>query len=134
MFRSDLKARLEKIFIFGKTTFDEPGDSLEQDTLFVTVTRSSSKTHKGWATAKVEGYLTVFSRGDALPYGYFSKRIEQADPLLTNPFFFYEMETDIASSPARMIDIHERRLSFIFLYEEQYDPRQGELTSLELIK
>jgi hypothetical protein len=34
------------------------------------------------------------------------------------------------NSPARLQNIAERRAAFVYLYSAQYDPDQGELTSL----
>ena len=133
MFKKDLKKRLEKIFGFAKTTYDAPSEAFEQDTLFITVASSVARTGSGKATATVTGFLTVYSKKDSLPYGYFNKRIGQAqkeNPELTKPLFFFDMDTDVANSPARLIDIAERRVSFKFQFSEQYDPEQGSLTEV----
>lgn len=132
MFRAELKKKLEAIFGLGKTTFDSPGEGFEQDVLFIAVDKSTSNTGQGKATARVEGTLRVFSRQDALPFGFFNKKIQQAPLELTKDLFFLDIDTDVANSPARTIDIAERNTRFIYLYKAQYDPNQGELTSLEL--
>lgn len=135
MFRKDLQRRLEQIFGIEKTTFLAPSDEFEQDTMFIDVISSSprlSNASGGRETAKVSGTITVFSQDNRLPYGFFNKAIERADPELTNPLFFFDIDTDIGSSPARTQNIHERRVSFVFLYDAQYDPNRGELTSLEI--
>lgn len=133
MFKKDLLRRLEIIFDFAKTTFDAPSEEFEQDTLFIEIAfarpRMSNKSG-GLETAKVVGSLIVYSQDNRLAYGTFSKRIEQAPPAIKRPFFFYDIDTDDASSPARERNIHERRLSFVFLYESQYDPDKGQLTTL----
>lgn len=128
MFKKDLKRRLQEIFEVAKTTFDAPSDAFEQDTLFITITKSTANTGNGKATAIAEGYLTVFSQNDRFPYGFFDKRIHVAqkeNPELTKPLFFFDIDVDIANSPARLINIAERRASFRFLYKEAYDPAKG---------
>lgn len=135
MFRKDLQNRFEQIFALGKTTFLAPSEEFEQDTLFIEIESVSPRVSNaggGKQTAKVVGNVTVFAQDNNLPYGFFNKAIERADPELTSPLFFYDIDTDIAASPARTQNIHERRASFVFLYEGQYDPNKGELTSLSL--
>ncbi len=136
MFRKDLERRLKLIFGFKKVTFSAPSDgsegTFEQDTCFVELEDCKSNAGFGQATAKVQGTIRTFTQDDKMPYGFFNKKIQQANAELTASLFFYETDTNVASSPARIQNIHERRMRFVFLYSEQYDPNQGELTSLEL--
>lgn len=132
MFRRSLKDKLEKVFGFDKTTFDVPSDAFEQDTLFVEITNCRSSVSQGRATAQAWGTLIVYTQNNKLPFGFFNKRIQLADPELTKHFFFYEIDQEVLNSPARMMNITERRCGFMFLFEDQYDPNQGELTSLEI--
>lgn len=130
MFRKDLKRRLEAIFDFKKSTFNAPSESYEQDTLFISVQNAKCSVKANREVAYVNGVITVFSQGDRLPYGFFKKRLQSASGDLTKPLMF-EAETDDDQSPARLQNIHERRVPFVFLYDAQFDPSQGELTSLE---
>lgn len=137
MFRKDLERRLKSIFGVKKVTFSSPADessigTFEQDTIFVEISDCKSSASFGTARAKVEGTIRTFTQDDKMPYGFFTKQIQQADRELTAPLFFYELDTNVASSPARIQNIHERRTRFVFLYSEQYDPNQGEMTSLKL--
>lgn len=135
MFKKDLQDRLEKIFGLDKSTYLAPSTSFEQDTLFIQIDTASPRVtgmQSGRETAKVMGSLTVYSQANRLPFGFFNKAIERATPELTKPFFFYDIDVDLASSPAREQNIHERRTSFVFLYDAQYDPNRGELTDFEL--
>lgn len=134
MFRNDLKNRLENIFGFKKTTFLAPSQSYEQDTLFIDIQTSKTRVTRkkgGAVTAKVTGSLTVFSQDNKLTYGYFNKRIEQADPKFTRGLFFQDIDIDDPASDARLQNIHERICNFTFLYSEQYDPSKGDLTELK---
>jgi hypothetical protein len=137
VFRKDLERRLKAIFGFKKVTFSAPADdsaigTFEQDTGFVEISDCQSSAGFGSARAKVECTLRTFTQDDKMPYGFLTKKIQQAKAELTDPLFFYEIDTNVASSPARIQNIHERRTRFQFLYSEQYDPDQGSITSLEL--
>ena len=129
--------KLGAIFGFKKTTYDQPSvnastGTFEQDILFIQVDRAASVTKEGRATSKVEGSLVVFSQMDKMPFGYFNKRIQQSDPELTRKFFFFDIDLNPTSSPSRIQNITERRVSFVYLYAGQYDPDHGELTSLDI--
>lgn len=132
MFRKELKEKFEKIFGLAKTTFDAPSDAFEQDVLFIEVDECFTKATKGSAIAKITGTLTTFSKQNAMTYGFMNKRVAQAAAELTKDLFLFDVEQDIATSPARLQNISERRTKFLYLYSGQYDPNQGELTSLEV--
>lgn len=132
MFRTELEAKLKQIFGLKKVTFDVPGDSHEQDTLFVEVMENRTRITGNKATAKVQGALTVFAHGDRLPFGFFAKRIALADPELTKDFFFFDLDVNVLSSPARLQDLSEIRGRFVYLYSAQFDPNKGELQTLIL--
>jgi len=131
MYQDELKSKLKRIFGLRKTTFDAPSESFEQDTLFVEISESYSRMTKNTQTSRVNGVLVVYSQGDKLPYGFFNKKIEQADAVLTKDFFFYGFDQNPANSPARTMNIYERRVNFVYLYSAQYDPDQGELTEVD---
>lgn len=131
MFRSDLQERLKSIFGFSKVTFSAPSEDYEQDTLFVEVDNVRSNTGQGRANAYVQGSLITFGQVGKIPYGFFHKRIKESDIELTKPIFIYDTDQNIASSNARLQNLEERRTRFVFLYSAQYDPNQGEITSVE---
>lgn len=136
MFRAELQSKLSTIFGMRKTTFDAPttdssDGSFEQDTLFIEVNECTSRVTEGRAYARVLGSLVVFSQVNKMPFGFFNKRIQQADHSLTKDLFFFDIDLNPANSPARFQNITERRLRFVYLYSAQYDPAQGSITSLE---
>lgn len=135
MFRKDLENRLKSIFGVTKVTFNAYSEDFEQDCIFVEVRECAnrmSNIDKGKETARVTGSIVMFSKDNALPFGFFSKKIEQAKDELSKDLYFFNIDTDAVASPARIQNIHERRCDFVFLYSAQYDPNKGELTSLEL--
>lgn len=135
MFRDEMASTLSKIFGFKKVTFDAPAVSssgtFEQETLFIELSEPNMRVTNGKAFGKIIGSLVVFAQVDKMPYGYFAKRIQQADKSLTKPFFFYDIDLNPVSSPARFQNITERRVRFVYLYSAQYDPSHGSLTSIE---
>ncbi len=133
MFRSDLERRLKSIFGFSKVSFDAPSDAYEQDTLFIEIEQCKSNTSaKGIASAYVAGHFTTFSQVGKMPYGFYNKKIKEADAELTRAIFIFDADQNVLSSNARFQNVEERRTRFVFLYSAQYDPNQGSLTSLEL--
>jgi hypothetical protein len=132
VFKAELLDKLSKIFLMTKTTYNAPSDSHEQDVLFVDIEKATSRISQGKAISKVEGSLTVYS--NKLQFGYFNRKIEQAESELTKQFFFFDIDLNPATSPARVQNISERRTRFIYLYSGQYDPSQGELTSVEFLE
>ena len=129
--------KLVQIFAFKKTSYNAPSvnsstGSFEQDVLFIEVNECRTRAGYGRVTAEVMGSIVTFSQMDKLPFGYFQKRIQLADHSHTKDFFFFDVDLNPVNSPARMQNITERRLRFVYLYESQFDPEHGELTSLEI--
>lgn len=131
MFKKELQKKLEGIFGLGKTTFNDPSDKFEQDTLFITIAQVRSNAGKGSITAEVRGYVTVYAQTDKFPYGFFNKRIALASAELTKGLFFYDIDVDVVASEARLVNIGEHRTSFVYFYKAQYDPNQGSLTEVD---
>lgn len=131
MFKNKLKEKLGRIFGFEKVTFDAPSDQFEQEVIFINVDQVASRITEGRETARVFGSLTVYCQQEKFPFGYMAKRIQRANFLDTEKLFFYDFEEDPAGSPAKMVNLSERRMKFIFLYEGQYDPNLGELTVVD---
>lgn len=131
MFKNDLRRRFESIFGM-KATFNIQSEENEQDTMFINIDicrpRISSR-DGGRETAKVIGSIIVTSQDSKFPYGFMTKCIEKADPDLTRSIFFYDVDAVVQNEG--MVNIHERSTSFVFLYDSQYDPSKGELTSLD---
>lgn len=132
MFKKDLQERLERIFQLRKTTLSAPSDDFEQDTLFVEINEARAKVYSGRIRARVTGVLIVYAQVSKLPYGYFQKKIELAELSDKSPFFFYEIDNDVASSPSRIQNIHERRINFTYVHEMQFDPSKGKLEYLNM--
>ncbi len=133
MFKKDVERRLRSIFGFEKVTFSAPDKEVsEQYCLFVEIDSAKPRPYgKDRICCRVVGKLIAFSQDERLPYGFFAKRIEQANPDDKKSFIF-ETEMDVADSASRYQNIHERHVNFIFLYDAQYDPDRGELTEINL--
>jgi hypothetical protein len=126
VFRAELSETLKRIFSLKKATFDAPSESAEQDCLFIEVERALTSAQPPYQRATVSGKIRVYSTTDKLPYGYFSKKIQEADAEDTRNFFFHSFE----ENSGRLGNLCERTISFVYFYRGQYDPDQGEITSL----
>lgn len=128
MFEKRLADKLRRIFDIEKVTYDRSGESREQEAIFIEVESSRNRIKDAREIAKVTGALHVFAPSEKLKYGYFSKAIADADPADTKDIYFYEFEENLGTYR----NIVERKLQFIYLYDSQYDPNIGELTSVNL--
>ncbi len=128
--------KLSQIFGLRKTTYNQPlmsnEGTFEQETLFIQVEDCKSRATFGRSYAQVLGTLIVFAQMDKMPFGYFNKRIQLASAELTRQFFFFDIDQNPPNSPARVQNISERRVRFVYLYSAEYDPNHGELTDLEI--
>ena len=129
MFETTLSDKLERIFDLKKSTYDIPSESQEQECLFINIQSSKNHFRDGRAVGKVTGTISVFGNPDKLPYGYFSKRLMEAKREDTKDLYFYDIEVNNQMRTG----ISERTMSFIYLYDMQYNPNIGEITSLETV-
>ncbi len=137
MFREQLKYKIEQIFGIPKVTFDFPGErkergelkSIEQESVMIQVDKSNCRVKSGKEYARAQGSISVFANSDKLPFGYFAKRIEQADPDLTKDIFFYDIDE---SSPV-IQNVVDRTLRFVFLYSGDYNPNNDQIDSIKIV-
>lgn len=122
------KEKLRRIFDLENVSFDKPGDSQEQEKLFVDVQIYKGRIKDGRETGHAQGRLSVFANSYKLPYGYFSKRIAAASPEDKREFFFFDFE----ESSGTLSNISERTVGFRYLFGAQYDPELGTLASLSV--
>jgi len=125
---NELKEKFKKIFAVRKVTFDNPGESQEQECLFIEIEDCKSAIKDGVEKHKVTGNAVFFANADKMPLGYFSKRIKQADHDDTKDLFFFDFE----SNSRRNLNIVQRGFSFVYFSSAQYDPKVGEITSIDL--
>lgn len=127
MFEKKLQETLQKIFKVKKVTYDLPGETQEQQALFVEIETSVNSIKDGKEIARVTGNAYLFGTNEQVPFGFFSKAIAEADPDLTKDFFFYDFE----SNARRYLNKVQRGLSFVYFFDGQYDPETGSITSVE---
>lgn len=123
MFEKSLADKLKRIFDLKKVTFDLPGDAQEQECIFIEVKTSASRVKDKKSTANVTGAVRIFCNSEKMPYGYVTKRIVEAKPEDTKDLFFYDFE----ENAGQFRNISERSMSFIYLFESQYNPDVGEI-------
>lgn len=127
MFEKELKDRLTKIFAVKKATYAAPSESGEQDVLFINIEQASNVINQGRAKSMVRGSIAMIGNADKLPFGFFSKRINAADPADTKPLTFYDFETNTQ----RYQNLVQRTCSFVYFFNGEYDPEAGSITSVE---
>jgi hypothetical protein len=120
-----LQNKLIRIFDIAKVTFDEPGESREQNCLFLDVETTRFNYTEGYYRGKLTGKATMFAPNDKLPLGYFAKRVRLADPADTKDLFFTFEE-----SSKMYQNIVQRSFTFVYLFNGQYDPETGSIESV----
>jgi len=129
MFEESLKTKFDQIFgLKLPTTLDDVGESEEQDRLFLTVSSCVPSIKDGYATERVEGEAFMYGSSEKLPFGFFAQAIRNADQDLKKDMFFYDLETNNKTEN----NIVRRSFRFVYFYNEQYDPRIGSITSVQL--
>lgn len=127
MFEQELVEKFKAIFGIEKVTYDVPGESREQNCLFIEIENCRNSIKDGKAMGMVTGNAVVFQKHGAIPFGFFSKAIARAPATLTKDLFFF----DIESNTQRFRDIVQRGFSFTYFFNSQYDPPAGTITSVE---
>jgi len=127
VFEKDLGDKFKRIFDLPKVTFDQPGQSEEQGCLFVDIDKSRHRVKDGRVIGRVEGTAYVYDTGGKLPFAYFSKQIAKADAADTKDLFFFDMETNEKG----FLNVVKRGFGFVYLFNSQYDPEIGTITSIE---
>ncbi len=128
MFETSLTEKLQRIFDLKKVTFDMPSESHEQECIFIEVDQAKSSIKDGSELCMVRGKLRVYCNNSKLPYGYFGKKIRQAELADTKDLFFYDLE----ENAGQFQNIALRSMSFVYFYNGQYNPELGSMTSIEL--
>lgn len=122
----ELLDKLKRVFDIGKASMDTISDSKEQNCLFIEVQSSRYNYRDLKVTGRMSGLVTLFAPGDKLPFGYFAKRIQQADVDDTIDLFFYDLE----ENRLVMKNIVERTCRFVYFFNGQFDPEVGTITSI----
>ncbi len=128
MFEQELAEKFKRIFGLQKVTYDQPGESQEQECLFIDVEESKNRFLDQIQMAQVKGTGTIFANADKMPFGFMSKRIKDADHADTKDLFFHDIETN----SNRFQNIVQRSFSFIYFYTGQYDPNLGTISTVTI--
>lgn len=128
MFKAELSEKFEQIFKVKKVSYDLPGESREQECLFVNIETCRTSVKDGRVKSMITGSAYMVAQNDKLPFGFYMKAIKQADLTLTKDLFFY----DIESNTQRFRNIAQLGFSFTYFFDSQYDPAIGSITSVDL--
>lgn len=129
MYEKALSEKLKAIFEVKKTDYGLPGESQEQECLFINIEKSQVQPKDGMVKIKVTGTVLMYAFNQKLPFGYFNLQIAKAPNALTHDIFFYDFEENTRS----FRDIVQRSLSFVYFFSSQHDPSIGNIESLDQI-
>lgn len=130
MFEKALAEKFKKIFKVKKVSFDQPGESLEQECLFIEIESAKISIKDDRAKAMVNGNALINSTNEKLPFAYYSKNIAEASVDDTKDLFFYDFENNTRIYRDKV----QRAFSFVYFFDSQYDPETGNITSIEFIE
>lgn len=105
-----------------------PGESQEQECLFVEIEKTRDQIKDGKTRSMISGNASIFGINDKLPFGFFAKAIKQADQAITKDFFFYDIETNNKIYRDKV----QRSFSFVYFFSGQYDPDTGSIDEVTL--
>lgn len=123
-----LQDKLSRVFSMNRVTYDSPGESFEQGTLFIEVESIINSFKDGRHLGRVIGRLFLYAQAEKVPFGSLAKKIAEADAADTVDFFFHDFEENVR----RPHNIVGRSLSFVFFFNVQYNPEVGTMTSINL--
>ncbi len=128
MFEKTLEASLKEIFGVKKVTYDQPGENEEQECIFIEVEKSRNNVKDKKFIAQVNGTLTIVGNSDKMPYGFFSKKIDEAKPEVKRNLAFFNFERN-----SRVFrNIVQRTVDFTYFFSGQFDPNLGNITSVTI--
>jgi hypothetical protein len=128
MFKDELTQKLKKIFAVKKVTFDQPGESDEQDCVFVDVEKSENRFKDKRALSKVSGRLTINANSAKMPFGYLSKKIAECKPEDRAGLSFFDLEENSKS----IQNLVQRSCTFVYFFSSQYDPNIGNIDTVTI--
>jgi hypothetical protein len=114
-----------QVFELPKVTLDAASVSGEQEMVFIDIDSARPDIRDGSEVYRVEGRFRIFANSEKMPIGYIGKQIKKHSKLVKDLFFF-----GFEDNGLRLRNIVERSVSFHYFYNAQYDPNQGELTSI----
>ena len=127
MFETKLSAKFKTIFGVEKVTYNQPSESQEQRCLFIEIEDAKNSFKAGRMLSMIRGKAVLFAQNDQLPFGFFSKAIEQ-HPKETKDLFFYDMEENTRTYQ----NLVQRSFSFVYFFDGQYDPDVGTIDNVNL--
>ena len=127
MFEATLEAKFKTVFDVKKVSYSLPGESEEQECLFVEVESARNQVTDGNIKIVVQGKASMFANGDKLPFGYFAKKIAEhlSD---TKDLFFFDIEANSRIYQNKV----QRGFAFVYFFNSQYDPDLGTLNSIDI--
>ncbi len=122
-----MQEQLKRILDLDKVTFDIPGESQEQEAAFIQVETAQTRLVDKRQIARVTGTLRIFANSEKMPYGYLSKQLAKAASSDTRSWTFHKFDENRGTYR----NIVERLATFTYLFDSQFDPSLGTITSVD---
>lgn len=129
MFEKEMAEKLHRIFKVNKVTYNAPGESKEQDVLFVEIEKAKPQIKPPRALFTVRGNGYMIGQAEKIPFGFFAKAIAEARREDLEGFNFLDLE----GNEVRYMNLIQRQFSFVYFFDGQFDPAQGSITSVDFI-
>ncbi len=128
MFEKTLEDKLKKIFKVKKVTYAQPGDSKEQECVFVTVENPRCTFKDGRSIARVTGTIMIQGNSDKMPFGYMAKAWAESSAADKKDLALFEIELN----DKYYQNLVQRTASFVYFFSSQYDPNIGNIESINI--
>lgn len=128
MMEERIKSKLSSIFGM-RAKLEAVGEHQEQDVMFISLSRNRSTFKGSNISYRIEGDVTIYTQINKIPIGFFNKKIDLANADDKSSFFFFNIDENNQYS---IQNLCEKKLSFIYIDQEQFDPSKGQITELNL--
>lgn len=128
MFKKSLEEKLRLLFKIKKVTFDQPGESNEQECIFVSVENPRIRFKDGRVSARVSGTILIQGNSERLPFGFMSKAYQEANEAVKKDIAFFNSE----ANEKYYRNLVQRTCEFVYFFSTQYDPSMGTIDSVDI--
>lgn len=123
-----LEDDLKIIFGAKKITYEQPSDLKEQECIFIEMEEPKTSFRDKKIHIVVSGRGSMFGNSEKLTIGYFAKCIERMSKELSKRFHFRNVD----ANTKYFGNLVQRDFSFVYFFDDQYDPDTGTMTSIQL--
>jgi hypothetical protein len=128
MFKKSLEEKLRLLFKIKKVSFDQPGESNEQECIFVSIENPRVRFKDGRVLARVSGTILIQGNSERLPFGFMSKAYQEANEAIKKDIVFFNSE----ANEKYYRNLVQRTCEFVYFFSTQYDPSMGTIDSVDI--